>query len=113
MSRGKRLDLFVGAHIGDGWSEVEEERAVEPGSIEEPSKHMLVFKKEKRRGKTITLTGPFCLKKEDAHSLMTTLKKKLGSGGSYREPWMEFQGECMEKLRILLEDEGFRFKKKS
>jgi translation initiation factor 1 len=45
--------------------------------------------------------------------VLKRLKKKLGSGGSYKAPWMEFQGECADSLRGLLEAEGFRFKYKA
>jgi translation initiation factor 1 len=111
MSRGKKLDLFVGADLGDGWAQVQDSEAQKKGEVLSPQKHLLVFKREKRRGKVVTLVGPFALEKKDADALLKTLKKKLGSGGSYKAPWMEFQGECSEKLRSLLSGEGFRFKK--
>lgn len=111
MSRGKKLDLFIGGDLGSGWSEVEAHRAEVPAEPLAPEKHLLVFKREKRRGKTVTLVGPFALEKSDAEEVLKSVKKKLGSGGSYKAPWMEFQGECSEKLRNLLEAEFFRFKK--
>jgi len=111
MSRGKKLDLFIGADLGSGWSEVAEREAEAPAELLSPEKHFLVFKREKRRGKTVTLVGPFALEKHAAEALLKGLKKKLGSGGSYKAPWMEFQGECAEKLRVSLEADAFRFKK--
>ncbi|UFS61959.1 translation initiation factor [Sulfurimonas sp. HSL-3221] len=111
MSRGKKLDLFIGGDLGSGWSEVQEREAETPQELLAPEKHFLVFKREKRRGKTVTLVGPFALEKGDAEALLKRLKKKLGSGGGYKTPWMEFQGECSDKLRTLLEAEAFRFKK--
>lgn len=111
MSRGKKLDLFIGGDLGNGWSEVQESEASAPTELLAPAKHQLVFKREKRRGKTVTLVGPFALDKEEADALLKRLKKKLGSGGSYKSPWMEFQGECSDKLRALLGEESFRFKK--
>jgi len=111
MSRGKKLDLFLGADLGDGWAEVRESEAQQTGEPLSPQKHLLVFKREKRRGKVVTLVGPFALEKKGADALLKSLKKKLGSGGSYKAPWMEFQGECSEKLRSQLIAEGFRFKK--
>ena len=111
MSRGKKLDLFIGADIDDSWSQVESPRKTTiSNEIVEPSKHFLVFKKEKRRGKTVTLVGEFQLSREDANVTLKTLKKKLGCGGSYKDNWMEFQGELKDKLRELLVKEGFRFK---
>ena len=111
MSRGKKLDIFVSADIDDGWSEVQSPRkSAVSNEILEPSKHFLVFKKEKRRGKTVTLVGEFQLPKTDATATLKTLKKKLGCGGSFKDGWMEFQGELKDKLRPLLINEGFRFK---
>ena len=111
MSRGKKLDLFIGGDLGSGWSEVHNTERTAAEELLAPEKHLLVFKREKRRGKVVTLVGPFALAKNDAEALLGRMKKKLGSGGSYKVPWMEFQGECSEKLRTLLEDEAFRFKK--
>lgn len=111
MSRGNKLDLFIGSDLGSGWSEVEDASKDAAEEILEPQKHQLVFKREKRRGKTVTLAGPFALSKADAAALLKRLKKRLGSGGSYKFPWMEFQGECSEKLHSLLQEEGFRFKR--
>ena len=111
MSRGKKLDIFIGADIDDSWAQVESSRKTTiSNEILEPSKHFLIFKKEKRRGKTVTLVGEFQLPKDDANATLKTLKKKLGCGGSYKDNWMEFQGELKDKLRELLVKEGFRFK---
>ena len=113
MSRGKKLDLFIGADIDDSWAQVQTPRkSVVSNEILEPSKHFLMFKKEKRRGKTVTLVGEFQLPKDDSTALLKSLKKKLGCGGSFKDGWMEFQGELKEKLRELLVEEGFRFKPK-
>lgn len=111
MSRGKKLDLFVGAKIDDSWSEVQTPKKNKISSeILEPQKHQLLFKKEKRRGKTVTLVGEFSLSKEDAVALLKSLKKKLGCGGSYKDNWMEFQGELREKLKELLLKQNFKFR---
>lgn len=111
MSRGKKLDLFIGAQIDDGWAEVETPRkSAVSDEILEPSKHFLFFKKEKRRGKTVTLVGEFKMPKSDSEAILKNIKKRLGCGGSLKDGWMEFQGELKDKLRELLVDEGFRFK---
>ena len=111
MSRGKKLDLFIGADIEDGWAKIETPRkSVISDEILEPSEHFLFFKKEKRRGKTVTLVGEFHTPLNDSEALLKALKKKLGCGGTFKDGWMEFQGELKEKLRALLVEEGFRFK---
>lgn len=111
MSRGKKLDLFIGAEIEDGWSKVQDIRRSEISKeILDPSKHFLIFKKEKRRGKTVTLVGEFCLSINEQESILKNLKKKLGCGGTLKDGWMEFQGELKDKLRSLLVEDKFRFK---
>jgi len=112
LSRGKKLNIFIGADIDDSWSQVQTPSKPKiSNEILEPSKHFLVFKREKRRGKVVTLVGAFQLSKEDATALLKSLKKKIGCGGSYKEHFMEFQGEMQVKLRELLSQEGFRFRK--
>ena len=111
MSRGKRLDLDIGAHFDEGWSEVGEAKAEKRGEILPIKAHQLVFKREKRRGKVVTLIGRFYLSKADANALLKRVKKRLGAGGSIKDEWMEFQGEQEMKLRELFSDEGFKFKR--
>jgi len=113
MSRGKKLDMFIGAQINNSWAEVQSPRKSKIASdILEPTKHQLFFSKEKRRGKVVTLVGEFFLSKEEANATLKGLKKKLGCGGSYKENFMEFQGDIKDKIRPLLVDEGFKFKPK-
>lgn len=111
MNRGKKLDFFIGTDIDEGWAEVQSPRKTQiSNEILEHSKHFLLFKKEKRRGKTVTIVGEFQLSQADATLILKTLKKKLGCGGIYKDGWMEMQGELKEKLRELLLKEGFKFR---
>ena len=111
MSRGKKLDILIGADFDNSWAQVQSPRKTKISSeIMEPNKHFLVFKKEKRRGKTVTLVGEFHIPKNDATDRLKMLKKKLGCGGIFKDGWMEFQGELKVKLRELLIKENFRFK---
>jgi len=113
MSRGKKLDLFIGAEFDNSWAEVQTPRkSILADEVLEPSKHFLFFSKEKRRGKVVTLVGEFQLSKEDATTLLKSLKKKLGCGGSYKDNFMEFQGDSKDKIRPHLVDAGYRFKNK-
>ncbi len=111
MGRGTKLDLSFGADWGEGWAQVEEAQTHETPLMMEPAKHQLVFKKEKRRGKPVTLVGPLHVKDDDAKAVLGRLKKQLGAGGTYKEGWMEFQGDAQQRLRELFEAEGFRFRK--
>jgi len=110
-NRGKKLDIFIGANIEDGWSELQPSNATSKTTKNiEPLKHSLVFKKEKRRGKSVTLVGEFHIPKDKVLNLLKSLKKQLGCGGAYKNNWMEFQGDIKDKLKELLEAQNFRFK---
>ncbi|MEA1919654.1 MAG: translation initiation factor [Campylobacterota bacterium] len=111
MSRGKKLDLNIGADFGSDWNEVKTAQLKIKVEITEPSKHQLYFKKEKRRGKVVTLVGPLHVKRADAEALLKKFKKKLGTGGSFKEEFMEFQGDIQPRVRELFEAEGYRFKR--
>ncbi len=113
MSRGKKLDFQIGSDFDDSaWNVVTEKRKSIFSEVLEPSKHQLIFHKEKRRGKVVTLVGPFSLEKDVAKALLKTLKKKLGCGGTISEDFLEFQGDIQPKLRENLEVMEYRFKKK-
>jgi translation initiation factor 1 len=110
MSRGTKLSLDLGTSWNDGWS-LEEEKTSKTLTLLDPASHRLVFQKEKRKGKVVTLVGPFNLSEEDAQKALSTLKKSLACGGAYKEGWMEFQGDISPKVRENLEKLEFRFKK--
>jgi len=118
MGRGRKLDLNIGADFAketsggfeDEWNLVEGKKVLSKKELLAPEKHFLLFKFEKRKGKPVTLIGPFHIKKDEANILLKKIKKSLGSGGSYKEEFMEFQGDCKERLRELFTKEGFRFK---
>ena len=109
MSRGKKLDLSIGAAFDDDWAIVEEKKS-SASPIKKPNEHTLVFQKQKRRGKTVTLVGEFFIEKKEAQSLLKKLKASLACGGSYKDGWMELQGEVSQPLKELLKKEGYRFK---
>lgn len=125
MAKGKKLDLNIGAKFTeesfssktvvasyeDEWNVVGGKKVLSKKEIVAPEKHFLVFKFEKRRGKPVTLIGPFQLKKDETASVLKKIKKSLGSGGNFKDEFMEFQGDCKERLRELFTKEGFRFKK--
>jgi len=107
MGRGTKLDLNIGAQFESGWRQVDDAPEAAPAEMLEPAKHRLKFKKEKRRGKTVTLAGPFAMEAEAVQELLGRLKKRLGCGGTFKEGWMEFQGDIESRLRPFLADEGF------
>ena len=107
-------NLFeMGADFEDEWSSDNKDRPGKKVSteIKTPEKHQLHFAREKRRGKVVTIVKPFYLDKATLQSLIKTLKKKLGTGGTVKEESLEFQGDIPDTLREHLETLGYRFKK--
>jgi translation initiation factor 1 len=74
-------------------------------------KHELVIKKEKRKGKTVTLIGEFFHSAEVKKKLSGDLKKKLSTGGSICDTWLELQGDVAEAAKALLVTKGYPFKR--
>lgn len=105
----------MGANFEDEWSADNRKKTVKAPvhPCEEtlpPQKHQLHFAKEKRRGKIVTIVEPFCLEKKELQSLLKTIKKKLGTGGTVKENKLEFQGDIFDSLKKYLETLHYRFK---
>jgi len=99
----------LGAKIKEGWSSDNKtsSRDNSPVKVHTPQEHRLWFRREKRRGKWVTLCGPFSLDKEGRTQLLTALKRSLGRGGTWKEDRIEMQGDCAEALRIELQRRDF------
>ena len=109
-----KKNLFeMGASFDDDWTSDNKDKpkAKKSTEIKLPEKHQLHFSKEKRRGKVVTIVKPFYLNNSDLKTLLKTLKKKLGTGGTVKEDSLEFQGEVQEVVKIQLEKLNYRFKK--
>jgi len=99
----------LGAKIEEGWSSDNKTSPKDESPIEVqlPREHRLWFRCEKRRGKWVTLCGPFSLEKEERSGLLKELKQSLGRGGTWKEDRIEMQGACEEVLRAELLRRGF------
>lgn len=62
----------------------------------------LRFEKSGRGGKMVTLVSGLRMHPEGKLSLLSTLKKKLGTGGALKEGVLELQGDQRERLPPLL-----------
>ncbi len=111
MAKGTKLELSLGGAWDEGWALVDEASSVKEPELLDPAKHQLYFKREKRRGKVVTLVGPLHVTPQMAQELLCGLKKTLCCGGTFNAPWLELQGALEEKARTELEQRGYRFKR--
>ena len=103
----------MGAKLdGDQFDTSKEDKKKKSSSTVEPKeKHQLVFTFEKRKGKPVTLVGRFYLNDKDKKAVLKLLKKKLACGGSIKEEWIELQGDVKDKVKDILSNDGWKFKK--
>ena len=66
---------------------------------------------KKRNGKPVTLVGRFNISLDDKKRGLKLLKKKLACGGSINEEWLELQGDVKDKIKTILESDGWKFRK--
>jgi translation initiation factor 1 len=73
-----------------------------------------------RRGKTVTVAGPFYLARDEATRLIKALKRACGSGGTVKAATdgagspcqsLEIQGDHVERVVEQLESRGFPAKR--
>ncbi len=67
---------------------------------------------KQRKGKTVTLIQNFTGKAEDLETLAKLLKTKCGVGGSAKDGEIVLQGDFKQKIKELLEKEGYKLKLK-
>ncbi|WP_321469101.1 translation initiation factor SUI1 [Halarcobacter sp.] len=75
------------------------------------NQHQLVFTFEKRKGKPVTLVGRFYIDEKEKKEVLKLLKKRLACGGSIKEEWIEIQGDVKDKIKTILEEKDWKFKK--
>lgn len=63
-----------------------------------------------RKGKGVMLVVGIDPTLHDLKTLAKTLKSKMGQGGALKENIIEIQGDDREKLKALLEAQGFKVK---
>lgn len=70
----------------------------------------LRIEKRGRAGKTATLIEGFTREKRLMATLVSELKRQLGTGGSFKDQTVILQGDVRERLRPLLIKAGFTVK---
>lgn len=58
--------------------------------------------------KPVTVVDGFDPDAVDVSEVATTLKKRLGAGGTAKETSVEVQGDHEDRMRDILRDEGFQ-----
>ena len=115
MGLADKLAFSMGAKLdGDSFDTVKEDKkksvnqSKSSNEIIPKNQHQLVFTFEKRKGKPVTLVGRFNIKEDEKKEV---LKQKLACGGAINEEWLELQGDVKEKIKIVLESDGWKFRK--
>ncbi|CCQ12387.1 Translation initiation factor SUI1-related protein [Pseudoalteromonas luteoviolacea B = ATCC 29581] len=63
-----------------------------------------------RKGKGVMLVVGIDPSQHDLKKLAKTLKSKMGQGGAVKDGLIEIQGDDRDKLKAILESEGFKVK---
>jgi translation initiation factor 1 len=118
MGLADKLAFSMGAKLdGDSFDTTKEDKknsansAKSSNEIIPKNQHQLVFTFEKRKGKPVTLVGRFNISEDDKKEVLKLLKKKLACGGAINEEWLELQGDVKEKIKTILESDGWKFRK--
>lgn len=84
-------------------SDTEEPETLPPGK----QKLKIMLDKRNRKGKEVTLITDFIGSDDDLKDLARLLKTKCGVGGSARGGEILMQGDFRQKVKELLEKEGY------
>ncbi|QKF58342.1 translation initiation factor [Aliarcobacter lanthieri] len=114
MSLSSKLALGLGAKLDGNNFDTKKEDKKNPKKEEKillsKNQHQLVFSFEKRNGKPVTIVGRFQIEDEKRKDILKLLRTQLACGGSIKGENIEIQGELKDKIRIILVDNGWKFK---
>ena len=114
MGLADKLAFGLGAKLeGNSFDTTKEDKKSPKKSSTEiipKNQHQLVFTFEKRNGKPVTIIGKFQIEDEKIKDILRLLKTKLACGGSIKDEYIEIQGDLKDKVRVILVDNGWKFK---
>lgn len=114
MGIADKLAFGLGAKLEGGSFDTQKEDKKNPkreSKILVPkNQHQLVFALEKRNGKPVTIIGKFQIEDDKRKEILKLLKTKLACGGAIKDEYIEIQGDLKDKIRIILVDNGWKFK---
>lgn len=110
MAKKKKLNVVYSTNpdFNYDYDEDEVQETLEPG---EQLLYVSIDRKQ-RGGKEVTLVEGFVGAPEDLKDLGKYLKSKCGVGGSAKDGEIIVQGKLKDKVAQLLEEKGYRVKKK-
>ena len=98
---------------GQGWSlnSADTSQTTQQTEIKPPEKQRAVISFEKRKkGKVVTLIRNLALSDSDLKDLARTLKTACGTGGTARDGEIELQGDCRDRTKTWLQQNGYGLK---
>ena len=115
MGLADKLAFGLGAKLeGNSFDTTKEDKKNPKKSSTEiipKNQHQLVFTFEKRNGKPVTNVGRFNISLDEKKEVLKLLKKKLACGRAINEEWLELQGDVKDKIKTILESDGWKFRK--
>ena len=115
MGLADKLAFGLGAKLeGNSFDTTKEDKKNPKKSSTEiipKNQHQLVFTFEKRNGKPVTNVGRFNISLDEKKEVLKLLKKKLACGWAINEEWLELQGDVKDKIKTILESDGWKFRK--
>ncbi|MDA0745001.1 MAG: translation initiation factor [bacterium] len=97
---------------GEGWAFVSEgmpdvvEDEISASRAPEDQRIRISLEKRKK-GKVVTLLGNLVLTKGDMKDLAKALRGACGTGGTFHDTTIELQGDCRERAREWLVEDGW------
>lgn len=79
-----------------------------PENAKQTGKLVISFERKGRAGKSATIVSGFTLPYDEVERIASTMKSKLGTGGSSRGGEILIQGDRRDDVRRLLQQMGYK-----